>query len=237
MTPGDLVPLATVGTTMPGGMEITAREMRGQMSNGMLCSAAELGLWQDHEGILILDGAAQPGAAIGELLGVVPDVVFDLDVLPNRPGTLSILGVARDVAARLGLPLRVPDPRPAEAGEDALAIVSVDLVDPTLCGRFIVACSRMWERGETPAWMAQRLAAAGMRPISPVVDVSNYVMLELGQPNHTYDLAKVRDRRLRVRRAREGEELGDTRRGDSAGARQATGSSQTATTMRSGSRG
>lgn len=207
MSPGDLVPLATVGTTMPGGMEIAAREMRGQMSNGMLCSAAELGVSEDHGGILILDAAAQPGAAVGELLGVVPDVVFDLDVLPNRPDALSILGVARDLAARLGLPLRVPDPQPPEAGEDALSLVSVEIADPSLCGRFVVRVLSGVEGGETPGWMAQRLAAAGMRPISPVVDVSNYVMLELGQPNHTYDLAKVGAGCLRVRRARHDEEV------------------------------
>lgn len=207
MSPGDVVPLATVGATMPGGMEIAAREMRGQMSNGMLCSAAELGLAADHGGILILDAAAEPGVAVSELLGVIADVVFDLDVLPNRPDALSILGVARDLAARLGLPLTVPDPQPPEAGEDAHGLVSVDIIAPALCGRFVVRVLSGVGGGETPAWMAQRLGAAGMRPISPVVDVSNYVMLELGQPNHTYDLAKVAGRGLRVRRARDGEEM------------------------------
>lgn len=205
MSPGDVVPLATVGTTMPGGMEIAARKMRGQMSNGMLCSASELGLAEDGGGILILDPAAQPGTAVSELLAISADVVFDLDVLPNRPDALSILGVARDLAARLGLPLNVPDPQPPEVGEDAFGLVSVDIADPTLCGRFVVRVLSGVGEGQTPAWMVQRLSSAGMRPISPVVDVSNYVMLELGQPNHTYDLARVQGRCLRVRRARDGE--------------------------------
>lgn len=207
MSPGDIVPLATVGTTMPGGMEIAARKMRGETSNGMLCSAGELGLGDDHAGILVLDPAAAPGVAVSELLGITPDVVFDLDVLPNRPDGLSVLGIARDLAARLGLPLNLPDPQPAEEGEDAFSLASVEILDPSLCGRFVLRVLSGVGGGTTPAWMSQRLTAAGMRPISPVVDVSNYVMLELGQPNHTYDLAKVPGGRLRVRRARAGEQL------------------------------
>ncbi len=207
MSVGDVVPLATVGTTMPDGMEIAARKMRGEMSNGMLCSARELGLGDDHGGILILDPHTEPGAAIDDVLGIVPEVVFDLDVLPNRPDALSILGVARDLSARLGLPLTVPDPQPAESGDDATAMASVEILDPTLCGRFGVRILSGVNGGETPAWMARRLSAAGMRPISPVVDVSNYVMLELGQPTHTYDLAKLEGARLQIRRASEGEEI------------------------------
>ena len=207
MSAGDIVPLATVGSTLPGGMEIASRRMRGQESNGMLCSASELGVVGEESGILLLESGTDPGTPVSDALGIVPDVVFDLDVLPNRPDALSILGVARDLAARLGLPLQVPDPTPTEQGEDIVGSVSVEILDPTLCGRFCLRVLTGVAGGSTPRWMASRLAAAGMRPISPVVDVSNYVMLELGQPNHTYDLAKVQGSGLRVRRAREGEQV------------------------------
>ncbi len=205
MVAGDLVPLATVGTTMPGGMEIAARKMRGQVSNGMLCSASELGLSEDHEGILVLPGGTALGAPVTEALGIHSEVVFDLDVLPNRPDALSIYGIARDLSARLGLPLRSPDPSIEESGVDVSDLAGVEIIDPTLCGRFVARVLSGVSMGESPAWMAQRLVAAGMRPINSVVDVSNYVMLELGQPNHTYDLAKVAGSSLRVRRARSGE--------------------------------
>ena len=156
---------------------------------------------------MILDGGLTPGEPLVDALGIERDVVFDLDVLPNRPDALSILGVARDLAARLGLELRVPDPRPVESGTDAADLTDVAIDDPGLCGRFLVRVLSGVSIGESPGWMAQRLRAAGMRPINSVVDVSNYVMLELGQPNHTYDLAKVAGGRLGVRRATGGESL------------------------------
>jgi phenylalanyl-tRNA synthetase beta chain len=207
MAAGDVVPLATVGTTMPDGMEIAVRRMRGEVSNGMLCSATELGLGEDHSGILLLDRATAPGLAVTEALGIVADVVFEIDVLPNRPDALSIIGVARDLAAGLGLPFEVPPPSVAESGPGAATMAAVEILDPTLCGRFAVRVLSGVAMGESPRWMQQRLLAAGMRPINNVVDVSNYVMIETGQPNHTYDLAKVAGGRLRVRRARDGERI------------------------------
>jgi len=207
MAAGDLVPLATVGTTMPGGMEIAARTMRGQRSNGMLCSAAELGLSEDHSGILVLPPDLRPGADVAGALGITPDVVFDLDVLPNRPDALSVAGIARDLAARLGLPFHLPSPEVPEDGPDAAEMVTVEIVDPTLCGRFLTRVLSGATAGPSPTWMSRRLLAAGMRPINAVVDVSNYVMLELGQPNHTYDLARVAGTTLRVRRATPGEQV------------------------------
>ena len=202
---GDLVPLATVGTVMPNGMEIAARKMRGQESNGMLCSARELELGDDHEGLLILPVDLVPGTGLREALDLRQDTVYDLDVLPNRPDALCMLGVARDLAARQGVPLLVPDvvPSVVPGGPE----VAVDLIDPELCGQFLVRVVSGLQLGPSPRWMAQRLVAAGMRPINNVVDVSNYVMLELGQPNHTYDLAKVPGGALKVRSAREGETL------------------------------
>jgi phenylalanyl-tRNA synthetase beta chain len=202
---GDLVPLATVGTVMPNGMEIAARKMRGQESNGMLCSARELELGDDHEGLLILPVDLVPGTGLREALDLRQDTVYDLDVLPNRPDALCMLGVARDLAARQGVPLLVPDvvPSVVPGGPE----VAVELIDPELCGQFLVRVVSGLQLGPSPRWMAQRLVAAGMRPINNVVDVSNYVMLELGQPNHTYDLAKVPGGALKVRSAREGETL------------------------------
>ncbi len=205
MAAGDLVPLATVGTTMPNGMEIAARRMRGQMSNGMLCSAQELQLGDDHGGILVLPDDLELGAPVTQALGLDVDVVYDLDVLPNRPDALSVAGVARDLAARQGVPFAIPGPDVAEEGAEAATITSARILAPDLCGRFVVRVLSGVELGPSPRWLAQRLLAAGMRPINNVVDVSNYVMLELGQPNHTYDLAKVPDGVLGVRMARDGE--------------------------------
>lgn len=207
MAPGDLVPLATVGTVMPDGMEISARRMRGEMSNGMLCSARELQLGDDHSGILILPGDLEPGAPVREALGLAEDVVFEFDALPNRPDTLSVLGVARDLAAHQKVPFHLPEPAVDTEGAPTGELASVEILAPDLCGRFLVRVLSGIELAPSPRWMAQRLVAAGMRPINNVVDVSNYVMLETGQPNHTYDLARLPGGALRVRWARDGERL------------------------------
>ena len=207
MAVGDLVPLATIGTTMPGGMEIARRKLRGEYSNGMLCAEDELGLGADHAGILILDPALTVGTPIIEALGIVPDAVFDLDLTPNRPDALSVIGVARDVAAKLGLEFELPAIDVPTSGADAGSLASVRIDDADLCGRFTVRVLSGVAIDESPSWMQQRLTHCGMRPINSVVDVSNYVMLEYGQPNHTYDLATVPDGALGVRRARAGERL------------------------------
>jgi phenylalanyl-tRNA synthetase beta chain len=207
LTVGDVVPLATLGTTMPDGMEIARRKMRGQWSNGMLCSGRELALGEDHSGIYILDPALALGTPIVEALGITPDVLFDLEINPNRPDAMSVAGVARDLAARLGLPFAIPTPAVDEVAGDAAAIASVDIIDPDLCGLFHLRVIEGIKIEPSPRWIADRLTALGMRPINNVVDASNYVMLELGQPNHTYDLAKVPGGSLRVRWARDGETI------------------------------
>jgi len=208
MAVGDLVPLATIGTTMPNGMEIARRKLRGEYSNGMLCAEDELGLGDDHAGILILDPSLHLGTPIVEALGIVPDAVFDLDLTPNRPDALSVIGVARDVAAKLGLAFVLPAIDVPESGTPAGSMASVRIDDPDLCGRFTVrVLSGVPVGAASPPWMQQRLTQCGMRPISAIVDVSNYVMLEYGQPNHTYDLATVPGGALGVRRARDGEQL------------------------------
>ncbi|MDQ4068997.1 MAG: phenylalanine--tRNA ligase subunit beta [Actinomycetota bacterium] len=201
---GDVVPLAPVGARLPGGMQIGRRNVRGEWSNGMLCSGAELGLNDDAEGIMLLDSGLAPGTPLTDALGIVADVVFDLDVTPNRPDALSVAGVARDLAARFRLPFSIPDPAPLGGDEGPVSVV-VESLD--LCPQFTATVLDGVEVGPSPAWVARRLTLAGMRPINNVVDVSNYVMLELGQPNHPYDLDRLPGRGLLVRRAREGETL------------------------------
>lgn len=212
MSVGDLVPLATVGTVMPGGMEIGRRKMRGEWSSGMLCSAAELELAEDADGIHLLEPSvladeAAPGTALVEALGMVSDTVFELDIEGNRPDALSIMGVARDLAARMGVAFLVPEPKVIESDSKATERCSATISDPELCQRFGLRVLDNIRVGESPQWMASRLVAAGMRPINSIVDISNYVMLELGQPNHTYDLGLVSEGHIGVRRGREGEQL------------------------------
>ena len=207
MSVGDLVPLATPGCVMPDGMEITRRRMRGEWSNGMLCSPVEIGLGDDGEGILVLDGDHAPGLPLAEALEMGADVLFDIEVNPNRPDAMSVAGVARDLAARQGAPFSLPEPAVAETGLDATDRLSVEILDPDLCGRFAVRVLDGVGIQASPRWLANRLTALGMRPINSVVDVSNYVMLELGQPSHTYDLAKLAGAGFRVRRAVDGETI------------------------------
>ena len=207
MAVGDLVPLATVGTTMPNGMEIARRKMRGEWSNGMLCSGAEIGMGDDHEGILILEQGLSLGVPLAEALGIHPDVLFDLEVNPNRPDAMSVMGVARDLAARLGVPFSVAAPEVGETGTPAAERASVSIAAPDFCQRFGVRVLDNVPSGPSPRWIANRLLAVGQRPINTVVDLSNYVMFELGQPNHTYDLDLVPGGELGVRMAHRGEEL------------------------------
>jgi len=204
---GDLVPLAPVGAVLPGDFAIAKRKMKGVTSNGMLCSAAELELTDDHDGILILTGEPAPGERFVDALGIVPDVVYDIAVEANRPDAWCMAGVARDLAARLKVPFALPGPpEPPERSPSGVS-VSVVVVDDDLCPRFTARVLTGVEVGSSPSWMARRLTLAGMRPINNVVDASNYVMLELGQPTHPYDLDKVAGPGFRVRAARRGEKV------------------------------
>ncbi len=207
MSVGDVVPLATLGTVMPGGLEIARRKLRGEWSNGMLCSGSELGLGDDHSGILVLDPATEVGIPVRDALGLGHDVLYDLEINGNRPDASSVVGVARDLAARLGVPFAIPEPSPRRSGTPSSSLASVEIVDADLCGRFVATVLDGVTVGPSPRWLANRLTALGMRPINSIVDVSNYVMLELGQPNHTYDLATVPGGHLRVRWATAGEQI------------------------------
>lgn len=203
---GQLVPVALPGAQLPGGRRIERTKIRGTVSNGMLCSPIELGLGTDADGILILGTGDEyaVGTDLGEAVG---ETVLDVDVKPNRGDALSMVGLAREIAAATGAALRVPIAVVAEQGGATADEVSVEIADPALCPRFTARLFDGIGQAETPRWMAERLIAAGMRPISPVVDVTNYVMHELGQPMHAYDADRVPGGRIVVRRARAGESL------------------------------
>src|SRR4051794_13398443 len=203
---GAVVPFATVGTVLPGDFTIGKRKMKGVESVGMICSSEELALpGGDHGGIMVLPDDLPIGADFSEAMGITPDVVLELEVNPNRPDAMSVAGVARDIAARLGLPFSLPEPGMTTKGE--VDAITVEVLDAAACPRFTARVIQGITVGPSPAWIAQRLTLAGMRPINNVVDASNYVMLELGQPTHAYDLAKLPGRGLRVRMATDGETL------------------------------
>jgi phenylalanyl-tRNA synthetase beta chain len=201
---GDRVPLAQVGARLPG-MEVKERSIRGQSSRGMLCSPAELGVSHDHSGILVLPPDAALGAEVSALLGL-DDTIIELEVTPNRGDCMGMVGIAREVAALLGHELNVPD-WDAPAQEDLDNPVTVDIRDPQGCSRFAARYVSGVSAAPSPVWMQARLLALGVRPISNIVDVSNYVMLETGHPSHTFDAARIRGTALVVRRAADGEGL------------------------------
>jgi len=203
---GDLVPLATVGAVLPGGLKIEKAKLRGVESFGMLCSARELGLSAEASGLLILPPEVKPGTPIGEALGL-DDVLLEVNVTPNRPDALSHLGIARELAAALGCAVKRPQPRLTEAGPPAAEAVKVRIEAPERCSRYTARVIEGVRIAPSPAWLARRLEACGIRSISSVVDATNYVLLELGHPLHAFDLDKVAGREIVVRTARPGEKL------------------------------
>ncbi|CAN5446243.1 phenylalanine--tRNA ligase subunit beta [soil metagenome] len=205
MAAGDIIPLATPGTVMPDGRAIEPKPILGISSDGMLCSARELGLGDDHAGILILPADLALGIPYGEALGLGEEIVYDLDVLRNRPDGWGHLGVARDVAAKLGLQLAATPPSPDFVEPKRSA--TVRLVDGERCARFTTVVLSGVVVGPSPDWMRRRLSAAGMRSLNNVVDVSNYVMLECNQPNHPYDFDTLGGGGFIVRRATDGEQI------------------------------
>jgi phenylalanyl-tRNA synthetase beta chain len=213
---GRRYPFAPIGATLPGGLVIEKRKLRGEVSEGMLCSARELGLGEDHAGLWELDTDAAPGTP---LLDAMPldDERLVVDVTPNRPDLLGHKGAARELAASYGTTWRLPpipggegiDVPPARraAGEGTTAGVRVAIEDPAGCPRFHAAVIRGVRVGPSPEWLRRRLEAAGVRSISNVVDATNCVMLELNQPMHAYDLATLKGPALVARQARAGERL------------------------------
>lgn len=203
--PGDLVVVILPGGVLPGNFEISARKTYGHLSAGMICSARELGLGEDHDGIIVLPAdAGQPGDDAFDVLGLREEVI-EFEINPDRAYALSLRGIAREAGLAYGAPFTDPANRDVPAPNDAGYPVVID--DPDGCPVFVARrVSGFDPAAATPDWMAKRLQQSGMRPISLAVDVTNYVMLETGRPIHGYDAAKLRGP-IRVRRAREGERL------------------------------
>jgi phenylalanyl-tRNA synthetase beta chain len=203
--PGVRAAFAAPGATLPGGRRITATKIRGVESQGMLCSERELGLGAEHEAGVLLVGADAPlGADLVAHLGL-DDRVLEVEVTPNRPDCLSVVGIARELAALTGAPFRAPAVVVKESDDAVESLARVRIEAPDLCPRFTARVISGVRVGPSPAWLAARLRAAGLRPISNVVDVTNYVMWELGHPLHAFDHATVTEGTIVVRRARDGE--------------------------------
>ncbi|MDP6664873.1 MAG: phenylalanine--tRNA ligase subunit beta [SAR202 cluster bacterium] len=186
-----------------GGVEELKRaKIRGVESAGMVCSRMELGMGEDHDGILVLDAAAAVGTPLVDLLG---DAILDVEVTPNRPDCLSVLGIAHEVAALTGQPATEPDISYPEDGPAIEGQIKIEVADPNLCYRYTASLVTSITIGPSPEWMQQALVKAGQRPINNIVDITNFVMLEYGQPLHAFDYDKVNDKTVIVRAAREGE--------------------------------
>jgi phenylalanyl-tRNA synthetase beta chain len=206
MKEGDIVPTAVVGATLAGKFEIGRRKMRGVESQGMMCSARELGLGDDHTGLLILPPDTPIGQDAIPILGL-DDVVFDLEITPNRGDWASMIGVARELAAVFGGKVRLPEIRIVEKDPSASVLSSVRIEDDDLCPRYIGRVLSEVKIGPSPDWMCRKLLAAGQRPINNVVDITNYVLFETGHPLHAFDCDLLKENRIVVRTPRPGETI------------------------------
>ena len=203
---GQKVPLALVGARLPNGIEIKRSKIRGVLSEGMLCSEIELGLGQEASGIMILPPQLPLGTELAEGLGL-KDAVLDISITPNRPDCLCVMGVAREIAALTRQKMRVPLPSLSDGGEEIHQKTSVTILDQDLCPRYVARMIEGVKIGPSPHWMSDRLEKVGIRSINNVVDVTNYVMMEYGQPLHAFDFEFLEEGRIVVRRAKEGEEF------------------------------
>jgi phenylalanyl-tRNA synthetase beta chain len=201
---GATVGVALPGAVLPNGLQLERRKVRGEVSDGMILAEDEVALGTDHTGIMVLENGIEPGTPLGDVLPLT-ETVLDLGPEHNRPDLLSVYGIAREVAALFDLELSAPpgtDPSP-----DANETLEITIEDFEACPRYIGRLFRNAKIGPSPMWLKARLTAAGMRPISNVVDVTNYVMLGLGNPLHAFDYAKLRGGKIVVRRAHDGERL------------------------------
>ena len=217
---GDLVPVAKHNSTLPGGVHITKGKLRGEESNGMLCSYKELGMTDNDwpysvvDGIFLLESdpdlkakGLKPGDPICPAIGL-DDHVVEFEITPNRPDCLSVIGLAREAAVTYGKPLSLHDPVVKGGGHGVLTeLLDVETPDPDLCPRYTARMVRNVKIGPSPKWMRDRLRASGVRPINNIVDITNYVMLEYGQPMHAFDYRYVKGGKIIVRRAKDGESL------------------------------
>jgi phenylalanyl-tRNA synthetase beta chain len=209
---GQKIAYASIGAVLqdayseePGKTKKLKRsKIRGVVSDGMVCSVRELGIGDDHDGILVLDDDAKIGTPIGEILG---ETVIDIELTPNRPDCLGVVGVARDVSAITGNELRQPNVEFEANGPDVNTLASVEIADPDLCLRYMASVIQGVKIGPSPQWLQDRLTVIGERPINNLVDITNFVMFELGQPLHAFDYDKIVDHKIIVRRAAEGEKL------------------------------
>jgi phenylalanyl-tRNA synthetase beta chain len=204
---GDTVAVSLAGATLENGLKLRKANLRGVESNGMMLSEQELGFEQASPGIMVLPAEWPVGAPLADYLPVA-EPVLEIEVTPNRPDCLSIYGMAREVAAAAGLPLAPPPvDEPPTGGAPADQSIAVEIADPDLCARYGARVVRGVTVGSSPVWLKARLTHAGMRPINNVVDVTNYVLLAVGEPLHAFDAANIRGDRLIVRRAHEGERI------------------------------
>ncbi len=200
MQSGDWVALAPVGTRLPNGLAIKKSKIRGIVSFGMLCSAAELGFEEESAGIMILPTDSPLGEPVVEILKL-QDTVLELEITPNRGDCLSVIGVAREMAAIYKRSFKLPEIKLNPTAKAAGGLATIGIQDPDLCPRYVGCVVEELVLGESPLWLKARLQAAGVRSISNVVDITNYVMLETGQPLHAFDLDLLGERRIEVRRA------------------------------------
>jgi phenylalanyl-tRNA synthetase beta chain len=206
---GQKVAFAMVGAQLIDGhsgerVQLKPAKIRGTVSEGMVCSEKELGISDSHEGIMILSDEATVGSPLAEYLG---DAILDFDITPNRPDCLSVVGIAREIAALTGCKLHVPDDFYDESAKPIDSYIALEITEPDLCPRYNASLLLGIKLSTSPEWMQRRLLACGMRPINNIVDVTNYVMLECGQPLHAFDYDMIRGKRIIVRRAGDGEIL------------------------------
>lgn len=206
MKAGDKVVFAPIGQALPNGLELKPVKIRGVASHGMLCAEDELGLSDDHSGILILDPATPAGTPAAQALGL-DDPVIEVELTTNRGDCLSMVGIAREVAAAFGVPLRLPSIDIDEAPEAAEGRASIRIDDADLADRYIGRIIDGVRIGPSPEWLRRRLEQCGIRSINNIVDVTNYVLLELGHPLHAFDIANLAGPAILVRRAKAGETL------------------------------
>ena len=203
---GMLAPVATIGATLPIGLTIKRAKLRGETSHGMLCSEKELGLSEDAAGLMELATDIPVGTSLSTVLGL-DDVVFELEITPNRPDCLSLIGVAREIRAETGNPLKLPVIDLKESETDIGDLTSVTIDAPDLCPRYAARVTRGVKVGQSPAWLQQRLESVGVGVINNIVDITNFVLMEYGQPLHAFDYHKLTENRIVVRRATAGENI------------------------------
>jgi len=201
---GMLSPLALPGTMLPSGLQLEKTAIRGQTSEGMLCSAVELGLGPDDSGIMSLSSDLQPGMPLAEAMGL-SDSMLEIDLTPNRPDCLSILGIAREIGVVTGEKVRYPEIHLPEGAFDIHDKAGVTILAPDHCPRYAARLIEGIQVKESPAWLKERLISVGLRPINNIVDVTNFVMMEMGQPLHAFDFDRLAEGRIVVRTAANGE--------------------------------